>query len=225
MLGTTEDTIEQVFSVHAPVEKVKKIRHYAYVHFHSKEDAHEAMEQLNGSLLDGAEIEVTLARPSRPNFNLVATLPTVGFNPLDSYGTMIPAIYPSSYPISPVRNSMGMRMMLSGKREFLPIQMVEPNQRQVIFAKQSEEPLPGAGYGEMPALPPPPGFHGPTAALTQGVVLPILPKNPRSVLGGSVSEEQLAISCVHSAHRMYWRHQTLFVQGYDDLYCSLVHAS
>ena len=180
MLGTTEDTIEQVFSVHAPVEKVKKIRHYAYVHFHSKEDAHEAMEQLNGSLLDGAEIEVTLARPSRPKFNRVATLPTVGFNPLDSYGTMIPAIYPSSYPISPVtvRNSMGMRMMLSGNREFLPIQMVEPNQRQVIFAKQSEEPLPGAGYGEMPALPPPPGFHGPTAALTQGVVLPKPPKNP-----------------------------------------------
>ena len=49
-------------------------------------------------------------------------------------------------------------------------------------AKQSEEPLPGAGYAEMPALPPPPpGFHGPTAALTQGVVLPKPPKNPVQV--------------------------------------------
>ena len=196
MFGTTEDIIEVVFSMHGPVDRVKKIRDYAFVHFHSKEDAHEAMKQLNGSLLDGAEIEVTLAKPvnkytypCNPKFNHVATLPTVGFNPLDTYGTMIPAIYPRSYPM---RNSMGMCTMLSGNRGFLPIQMVEPNQRQVMptpfffFAKQSEEPLlgmvrcqhsllllvsmdqllplPGAGYGAMPALPPPPGFYGPTAA-------------------------------------------------------------
>ena len=49
MLGTTEGTIEEVFSVHAPVERVKKIRDYAFVHFHSKEDAHKAMKQLNGT--------------------------------------------------------------------------------------------------------------------------------------------------------------------------------
>ena len=153
MFGTTEDIIEVVFSMHGPVDRVKKIRDYAFVHFHSKEDAHEAMKQLNGSLLDGAEIEVTLAKPvnkymypRNPKFNHVATLPTVGFNPLDTYGTMIPAIYPRSYPM---RNSMGMCTMLSGNRGFLPIQMVKPNQRQVMptpfyfFAKQSEEPLLG----------------------------------------------------------------------------------
>ena len=48
MLNTAESTIEEVFSLHAPVERVKKIRDYAFVHFHSKEDAHKAMHSLNG---------------------------------------------------------------------------------------------------------------------------------------------------------------------------------
>lgn len=48
MLSTAESTIEEVFSLHAPVERVKKIRDYAFVHFHSKEDAHKAMNALNG---------------------------------------------------------------------------------------------------------------------------------------------------------------------------------
>ena len=48
MLSTSEATIEEVFSLQAPVERVKKIRDYAFVHFHSKEDAHKAMNALNG---------------------------------------------------------------------------------------------------------------------------------------------------------------------------------
>ena len=51
MLSTAESTIEEVFSLHAPVERVKKIRDYAFVHFHSKEDAHKAMNELNGEPL------------------------------------------------------------------------------------------------------------------------------------------------------------------------------
>ena len=35
MFITTEDIIEEVFSMHGPVERVKKIRDYAFVHFHS----------------------------------------------------------------------------------------------------------------------------------------------------------------------------------------------
>lgn len=48
MLNTTESTIEDIFSLRAPVERVKKIRDYAFVHFHSIEDAHKAMSELNG---------------------------------------------------------------------------------------------------------------------------------------------------------------------------------
>jgi len=50
MLTTTETQIEEVFSKLAPVERVKKIRDYAFIHFHSKEDAHTAMEAMNGIL-------------------------------------------------------------------------------------------------------------------------------------------------------------------------------
>ena len=48
MLTTTESQIEEVFSKLAPVERVKKIRDYAFIHFHSKEEAHTAMEAMNG---------------------------------------------------------------------------------------------------------------------------------------------------------------------------------
>ena len=55
MLTTTEAQIEEVFSKFAPVERVKKIRDYAFVHFHSKEDAHIAMEAMNGRREGGRE--------------------------------------------------------------------------------------------------------------------------------------------------------------------------
>ena len=48
MLSTTEQQIEEAFMKHAAVERVKKIRDYAFVHFHSKEDAHAAMQAMNG---------------------------------------------------------------------------------------------------------------------------------------------------------------------------------
>ncbi|KYO42375.1 APOBEC1 complementation factor isoform A [Alligator mississippiensis] len=65
MLSTTEETIEKEFNNIKPgaVERVKKIRDYAFVHFNNREDAIEAMKALNGKVLDGSPIEVTLAKP------------------------------------------------------------------------------------------------------------------------------------------------------------------
>lgn len=48
MLGTTESRIEQVFSQYSPVERVKKIRDYAFVHFLTRDGALKAMKMLNG---------------------------------------------------------------------------------------------------------------------------------------------------------------------------------
>ncbi len=48
MLRTKESTIKILFSLIAPVKRVKKIIDYAFVHFHSKEDAHEVMNVFNG---------------------------------------------------------------------------------------------------------------------------------------------------------------------------------
>ncbi|KAM6964453.1 APOBEC1 complementation factor isoform 2-T2 [Tautogolabrus adspersus] len=65
MLQTTEETIEKEFNSIRPgaVERVKKIRDYAFVHFTQREDAINAMNALNGKLVDGSPIEVTLAKP------------------------------------------------------------------------------------------------------------------------------------------------------------------
>ena len=48
MLSTAERAIEESFSKHAPVERVKKIRDYAFVHFFSRDGAHQAMQAMNG---------------------------------------------------------------------------------------------------------------------------------------------------------------------------------
>ncbi|XP_018616835.2 APOBEC1 complementation factor isoform X1 [Scleropages formosus] len=65
MLATTEETIEKEFNSIKPgaVERVKKIRDYAFVHFIQREDAINAMNALNGKVVDGSPIEVTLAKP------------------------------------------------------------------------------------------------------------------------------------------------------------------
>ncbi|XP_070800999.1 APOBEC1 complementation factor isoform X1 [Pituophis catenifer annectens] len=65
MLTTAEETIEKEFNNIKPgsVERVKKIRDYAFVHFNNREDAVEAMKILNGKVVDGSPIEVTLAKP------------------------------------------------------------------------------------------------------------------------------------------------------------------
>ncbi|XP_056432420.1 APOBEC1 complementation factor-like isoform X1 [Gadus chalcogrammus] len=65
MLQTAEETIEKEFNSIKPgsVERVKKIRDYAFVHFTLREDAITAMNALNGKLIEGSPIEVTLAKP------------------------------------------------------------------------------------------------------------------------------------------------------------------
>ncbi|NWQ73680.1 RBM46 protein, partial [Columbina picui] len=65
MISTTEETIKAEFNKFKPgvVERVKKLRDYAFVHFFHREDAIAAMSVMNGKCIDGASIEVTLAKP------------------------------------------------------------------------------------------------------------------------------------------------------------------
>ena len=69
MLDTTEDTLQTVFSQFHPgcVERVKKIRDYAFVHFSTRDTCMEAMGKINGTKIDEAEVEVTLAKPVDKN--------------------------------------------------------------------------------------------------------------------------------------------------------------
>ncbi|XP_063314615.1 probable RNA-binding protein 46 [Pelobates fuscus] len=65
MISTSEETIKAEFNKFKPgaVERVKKLRDYAFVHFFSRDDAIVAMSIMNGKCIDGAIIEVTLAKP------------------------------------------------------------------------------------------------------------------------------------------------------------------
>lgn len=66
MLSTTEETLHQEFSRFKPgsVERVKKLTDYAFVHYRSREDAVTALGLMNGSQIDGASVEVMLAKPA-----------------------------------------------------------------------------------------------------------------------------------------------------------------
>jgi len=50
MLSTSEAHILEVFSVYGIVERVKKIKDYAFVHFQNREEAHKAIEGTNGEI-------------------------------------------------------------------------------------------------------------------------------------------------------------------------------
>ncbi|XP_060772535.1 RNA-binding protein 47 isoform X2 [Neoarius graeffei] len=65
MIETSEESLRKIFSQFNPgcVERVKKIRDYAFVHFTSRDDAVVAMDNLNGTEIEGSCIEVTLAKP------------------------------------------------------------------------------------------------------------------------------------------------------------------
>lgn len=66
MLETSEETLRQEFSRFKPgcVERVKKLTDYAFVHYRSRSDALTALSLMNGAQIDGAAVEVTLAKPA-----------------------------------------------------------------------------------------------------------------------------------------------------------------
>ena len=66
MLSTSEETLRQEFSRFKPgcVERVKKLTDYAFVHYRCRDDAVTALSLMNGAHIDGAVVEVTLAKPA-----------------------------------------------------------------------------------------------------------------------------------------------------------------
>ena len=53
MMSTTEEKLKEIFSLDGKlkVEKVKKLRDFAFVHYRNREDAEEALAKLNGKVL------------------------------------------------------------------------------------------------------------------------------------------------------------------------------
>uniref|UniRef100_A0A1I8IBC6 RRM domain-containing protein n=1 Tax=Macrostomum lignano TaxID=282301 RepID=A0A1I8IBC6_9PLAT len=63
-MDVTEDKLQEAFSVYGPLERVKKVKDYGFVHFEEREDALRAMEKLDGtSIGNSGPLSVTLAKP------------------------------------------------------------------------------------------------------------------------------------------------------------------
>ncbi|CAH8525277.1 unnamed protein product [Dicrocoelium dendriticum] len=71
MLHTTEEALRDHFNraigACDAVERVKKIRDYAFVHFRDRIQANTALRQLDGTVFEGSQIEVTWAKPVDKN--------------------------------------------------------------------------------------------------------------------------------------------------------------
>ncbi|XP_023338204.1 heterogeneous nuclear ribonucleoprotein R [Eurytemora carolleeae] len=59
----TEDDLRDCFQEFGTVERVKKIKDYAFIHYEDREQAVQALDKLNGRDLCGAALEISLAKP------------------------------------------------------------------------------------------------------------------------------------------------------------------
>jgi len=77
MLSTTENTIRDLFNKlgNNSVERVKKAKDYAFVHFSTREAAEKALEGSNPLSIDDAEVEVVWSKPvDKQTYNTRKTL-------------------------------------------------------------------------------------------------------------------------------------------------------
>ena len=62
-VDTTEEELACLFSMWGEVERVKKLKDFAFVHMESHEAANRAVQALNGQLMKGSMMEVCLSKP------------------------------------------------------------------------------------------------------------------------------------------------------------------
>ncbi|XP_023172657.1 heterogeneous nuclear ribonucleoprotein Q-like isoform X1 [Drosophila hydei] len=113
----TEDKLKEQFEQYGKVERVKKIKDYAFIHFEDRDSAVEAMRGLNGKEVGASNIEVSLAKPpsdkkkkeeilrarERRMMQMMQARPgIVGFETLSPYRNLSPT-HPSMMSITPMR--------------------------------------------------------------------------------------------------------------------------
>ena len=60
---TTEEELKKAFEEYGKLEKVRKMKDYAFIHFDQRDDAVKAMEAQNGKALGKAILDISLAKP------------------------------------------------------------------------------------------------------------------------------------------------------------------
>ncbi|KAK7879654.1 hypothetical protein WMY93_033637 [Mugilogobius chulae] len=61
--GVTEEALETAFGEFGKLERVKKLKDYAFIHFEERDGAVKALEEMNGKELEGEQIEIVFAKP------------------------------------------------------------------------------------------------------------------------------------------------------------------
>jgi len=62
-VSVTEETLVNTFQMFGTVERVKKIKDYAFIHFEKREEAISAMNTLDGEDMLGSKLDISLAKP------------------------------------------------------------------------------------------------------------------------------------------------------------------
>jgi RNA recognition motif-containing protein len=83
---TTEEKLEELFKQYGELEKVKKIKDYAFINFKERDDAVRAIEELNNQELQGHKIDVSLAKPQVGDRKGMKKTFTPGFGGNDGRG-------------------------------------------------------------------------------------------------------------------------------------------
>lgn len=63
----TEAQLKEKFQTFGTVERVKRVKSYGFVHFAARENAVQAMDELNGTSIGESVMEISLAKPSSRN--------------------------------------------------------------------------------------------------------------------------------------------------------------
>ncbi|XP_056336637.1 heterogeneous nuclear ribonucleoprotein Q isoform X2 [Danio aesculapii] len=61
--SVTEEILEKAFGQFGNLERVKKLKDYAFVHFNDRDGAVKALTEMNGKDLEGEHIEIVFAKP------------------------------------------------------------------------------------------------------------------------------------------------------------------
>lgn len=61
--AVTEEKLNELFKEYASLDRVKKVKDYAFIHFNERDDCLKAMEEWNGKELEGTVVEASLAKP------------------------------------------------------------------------------------------------------------------------------------------------------------------
>ncbi len=59
----TEEEVQKLFETYGKLERVRKMKDYAFIHFEQREECMKAMEEQQGKVLGKNALEISLARP------------------------------------------------------------------------------------------------------------------------------------------------------------------